>query len=56
MTEEKDLVSFGKYLLSKKREKRLKSSPGAIPYEERFRDVHDADLANWRDGQEKGKV
>lgn len=54
MTEEKDLVSFGKYLLSEKREKRLKSSPGVVPYKERFRDVHDADIANWRD--EQGKV
>ena len=55
----KDLVSFGKYLLSEGREKSLKQTniegPGALPYEERFRDIHDADIANWMDskGSEK---
>lgn len=46
-----DLVNFGLYLLSEKREARLKQSeielPETLPYEERFRLVYDADLANW---------
>jgi len=46
-----DLVKFGKYLLSQGREDSLKQtdieSPNSLPYEERKREVHDADLANW---------
>lgn len=48
----RDLVSFGNYLLSKGREESLKKTstevPGSLPYEERFRDIHDADLENWK--------
>lgn len=47
----KDLISFGKYLLSEGREKSLKQTsienPDALPYEERCRYVYDADFANW---------
>ena len=49
---EGDLVKFGKYLLSKEREGSLKQtnieSPKAVPYEDRFRDVHDADIQNFK--------
>lgn len=52
-----DLVSFAKYVLSPKREERLRSTsldnPDSLPYEEKFREVYDADLANWR--EEMGK-
>lgn len=48
-----DLVKFGKYLLSEQRENRLRQTdiefPKGLPYDERKRDVHDADLANWHD-------
>jgi len=54
----KDLISFGKYLLSEGREKSLKQTgieqPDALPYEERKRDVYDADLANWL--RDRGKT
>ena len=50
---EADLVSFGEYLLSQEREERLKQTsvenPKALPYEERFRNVFEADLANWKE-------
>ena len=53
----KDLVKFGKYLLSEVRENRLKQTdteiPNSLPYEERKREVYDADLANWMDGLKK---
>ena len=46
------MVSFGKYLLSEVREDRLKQSnivnPTVAPYEDRFRHIYDADLANWK--------
>jgi len=46
-----DLVKFGKYLLSEGREKSLRQTdievPNSLPYEERKREVYDADLANW---------
>lgn len=49
---EDDLVSFGHYLLSEERESRLREtnnvSPDALPYEDRFRFVHDSDVANWK--------
>lgn len=53
----KDLVAFGNYLLSESREQILRNTgidePGSLPYDERKRDVHDADLANWLDGYKK---
>ena len=53
----KDLVKFGKYLLSEVRENRLKQTdteiPNSLPYEERKREVYDADLANWMAGLKK---
>lgn len=48
---EKDLIAFGLYLLSEDRESSLRETnnvnPKALPYEERKRWVHDADLRNW---------
>lgn len=53
------LVSFGKYLLSEKRELLLRQTndenPSALPYAERFREVYDADLANWRTATDFGR-
>ncbi len=46
---EAELVSFGNYLLSKEREKMLKENPAALSYDERKRNVYDADLANWKE-------
>ena len=46
-----DCISFGKYLLSKEREESLRQTdievPSSLPYEERKRQVYDADWANW---------
>jgi len=52
---EKDLVSFGEYLLSQKREDSLKSSElsNQPSLEERKRFVFDSDLANWKDLNDK---
>lgn len=44
----KDLVSFGEYLLSERRENMVLSHP-TLKGEERLRDVSDADIANWKD-------
>lgn len=52
---QKDLMSFGEYLLSENRERRYKElneiNPNIEPYETRHRTVSSADLANWRDGK-----
>lgn len=50
--EEKDLVSFGNYLLSLERQALVEASDSTVPYEERFRVVYDADVANWMDKQQ----
>lgn len=44
---ESDMISFGLYLLSEKREKRIKENESDISYEDRYRDVYDADFENW---------
>jgi len=46
-----DLVSFGRYLLSKKRTERIsvnhdQNDPTSL--EERLSEIYDADLANWQ--------
>lgn len=52
---QKDLVSFGEYLLSERREQRFKelneTNPNLEPYETRHRYISNADLANWKDEQ-----
>ncbi len=47
-----ELVSFGNYLLSEERAKRIMNTESEIPYVLRAAMVHDADLANWYDIQE----
>lgn len=48
---ERDLVSFGEYLLSEKREQRIRQSsienPDGPSYEDQKGYVHDADIQNW---------
>lgn len=44
----KELIEFGQYLLSIKREKSLKSNNSDIPYSEKKKFVYDADLANFQ--------
>lgn len=47
----KRMVSFGKYLLSKERYRRMKttaSDPENHHLKERVREVHDADIENWK--------
>lgn len=47
---EADMVSFGKYLLSKTREKLLRNNHKAtMPYIERKRIVNHADIENWKE-------
>lgn len=44
---QKELVSFGQYLLSEKRKKRFEETESNIPISERMSKVTDADIANW---------
>lgn len=44
---EKDLVSFGNYLLSKGRAQSFRKSP--VPKKERLQVVHKSDLDNWKE-------
>jgi len=44
---EKELVEFGKYLLSEEREKLLEAIKTDIFYEDRKREVYDVDIRNW---------
>lgn len=51
---ERDLVSFGDYLLSDERKEKILSNPefeGRL--EEDLKQVYDADLANWSEMQQK---
>jgi hypothetical protein len=44
---QKELVSFGQYLLSEKRKKRFEETESNIPIDERMSKVTDTDIANW---------
>lgn len=46
----KDLVSFGKYLLSKERKERL-YYPNEVRGIPNLQEVYDSDLKNWQDSQ-----
>lgn len=48
----KDLISFGNYLLSEKRKERFKAISNKN-LKERLSEVHDADIANWKEDQKK---
>jgi hypothetical protein len=50
-----DLVSFGNYLLSEKRFNLFEGNPLFTPetLEMRLSCVHDADIANWQEEQQK---
>lgn len=52
---EKDLVSFGNYLLSDERTSPVLDHPGHSSSQkaQSLKQVSDADLANWGEGQEK---
>ena len=43
----KDLVNFGKYLLSEERTKRISDTDSSIPIEERLKEVYHADVENF---------
>lgn len=53
----KEMVSFGRYLLSEKRESRIRNLNEEtrinLP-EERLREVYDADIANWKEENGNG--
>lgn len=53
--EESDLVSFGKYLLSKDRLERIMTTDTGNSHEllERLGEVYHADLENWKEEQKK---
>jgi hypothetical protein len=57
--DKRELVSFGKYLLSEERELRLRqtsiNNSNVQPYCDRFRDVYDADIRNWEDAETNAK-
>lgn len=44
---EKEMIEFGQYLLSIKREKSLKGNKTSVPYSERKRNITHADLNNF---------
>jgi hypothetical protein len=47
----KDLISFGEYLLSKKRTDLISSNwdvGDSVTLEERLRQIYDADIQNWK--------
>ena len=49
----KDLVSFGKYLLSEKRINRIAAGHkegDSVSLEERLKEVYHADTENWKEG------
>jgi len=43
----KDLVAFGKYLLSKERTDRITQTESEIPVKERLKEVYHADVENF---------
>jgi len=45
----KDIISFGKYLLSEERERRVRENPIPVHYDDRFREVTHADITNWKE-------
>ena len=52
--EEKDMVTFGEYLLSKKRTERIaeyQPSTDSITLEERLKEVYAADFEQWKKEQ-----
>lgn len=44
-----DLVSFGNYVLSEQRERRIKETKGVPPFKDRNREVNSADFHNWKE-------
>ena len=47
---EKDLISFGKYLLSKERDERIKTTAKKIkqPIKDARKEIYHADIENWK--------
>lgn len=52
----RDLVTFGEYLLSAKRRKRYAKHKMPIPLEVRLSSVNHADVENWKEEQQSGKL
>ncbi len=54
----KDMISFGKYLLSEERRQRFINHPvfGSNNLEERLSDVHHADIENWINSKNKCSI
>ena len=51
----KDLISFGKYLLSDKRKLGLKEFKTSLNYSEKKKEVYDADIKNWENNNKWNK-
>jgi hypothetical protein len=51
----KDLVSFGNYLLSDKRRKLFEETESSLSIDERLKEVHHADVENWKEEIERQK-
>lgn len=45
----KQVIEFGKYLLSDKRKERIKSVKSGLPLKDRLKEVYHADLCNFKD-------
>lgn len=44
----KQTTSFGQYLLSDLRKARISSTVSQIPVEDRLKEIHHADMENWK--------
>lgn len=53
---EADLVSFGLYLLSDERKQLFQSTITGLSVAERLKDVHHADLENWKETNNTEKI
>ena len=54
-----DMISFGEYMVSQERTDRIINHPEAAsmaPVEDRLKQVHDADYANWLEWKERKKA
>lgn len=52
---EKDLVDFGRFMVSPDRKNRFSKTNASLPIADRLSEVHHADLSNWKDERKKKK-
>jgi len=47
----KDMISFAKYVLSEERTKKIRLNNGTEVFDQVVKEVHHADLENWKEKQ-----